>query len=144
MCIIMAYKSKREKSGPKLSARDLANQYNKEVDHAPGQDKISDTFIEVCCTVWDRIFYDQECHSIILDCERELGKSGPFNSLYKLELFCRKCKDTAKLRWALKHVMHLIADKLIDPEMGLNELAGKKTQNTPSGPTPPKSAERRA
>ena len=122
MFVIINFRNQR---GPKLSAKELAKDYNKHIDTSEQSEPVSDTFIDTTLTVWKRVFSDAECRDLIMIAEENWRKSSPYSSLYKIEQYLRKAGNVESLRWLFQAMNDMIHAGLIEPTISLSQLTGK-------------------
>ena len=123
MFVIMHF---RETFGKTLSAKALSAEYNKKINTSQMGDPVSDTFVDTVATVWDRVFSNAVCREVIMWAEETWRKRSPYNSIYKIEAYCRKAgRDVSRLQWCLKHMNDMVMRNFIDPNVSLAQLTGK-------------------
>ena len=118
---ILNMKWSREKSGVKVSNAELAADFDPKVfPYAPGQEVITETFIENCVYIWNHALCHAEIKAIFVSAAERYGIGNPFDSINKITQIIRKCKmdiDTAK------NIFALMVDQLTEGYITAAELS---------------------
>ena len=128
---ILNMKWSREKGGVKVSNAELAADFDPKVfPYAPGQEVITETFIENCVYIWNHALCHAEIKAVFVSAAERYGIGNPFDSINKITQIIRKCKmdtDTAKNIFALM-VDQLTEGYITAAELSHNFLFGNSTK----------------
>ena len=102
---LMEYKKKVEAKSGSLAAATLADYYMRKGHLNELSEKVTKSWVDTACTVFDRMLSCPQIKEIITMAENEYGVKTPFQSIYTLECILCKARDEGEIAWTLASLL---------------------------------------
>ena len=132
---IMDFKKKKEGSGAKISAEQIALFWAKNISqHKGGETFNKKSTIDCCLTIGERLFSLEPCERIIHQWDEIKGPDSTWNSVYKLQETVQRGKSPKNITWLVASIDDQLGSKKIadkDVTVGAIKSATAKTISDP-------------
>ncbi len=123
---IMSFKRRREHTMGKLSAKSLAEEWNRCAKMSADSEEVSADYITAVISVHERALSLDPVRGVVEALEQRYGMRSPFDSIYKMHALIKKAgKNTATLSWTFAMILDKIDAKVMSPkDFSMKALAG--------------------
>ncbi len=123
---LMSFKRRREQTMGKLSAKSLAEEWNRCAKMSADSEEVSAEYVTAVISVHERALSSDPVRGVVEALEQRYGMRSPFDSIYKMHALVKKVgKNTPTLSWTFEMILDRIDAKVMSPrDFSMKALAG--------------------